>query len=324
MRFRFVIVLALFLYPPLALAADLAERPSTRPAVVESKPVVKDGVSIVVALKQQAISTNSQPQFTVRFTNVAADYINLYDVDAYCDWKIEFKSVEQKEDSTRLLTLKMDKIPFRIPLAHRQIKPGESTEVNVDLTDPPFTFHYESAPLAKGGHAASARHIPPGNWRVAMTIKLQNPFGAGYHEWEGPLTTQSVELVVGPPNPDENADPTPEQAADYSAAIRRSTEPLFDGMWLNGGFPEIKLPSDAKPEDVIEAAVNQTSLGSKSYRILKVEPFSKGGMPEKVVGSAALVRVGKAYKVVVFFPFENHGWWSRFYDAELSPPAAPR
>jgi hypothetical protein len=35
-----------------------------------------EGAWVVVALKHPAISTSAQPQFTVRFTNAHADYIN--------------------------------------------------------------------------------------------------------------------------------------------------------------------------------------------------------------------------------------------------------
>jgi len=269
-----LILAAFLLNPHLASAADPA-KPTTQAALVESKPAVKDGVSITIALKQPAISTSDQPQLIVRFTNTAADYINLYDVNAYCDWEIAFTPAHKQAELPRPWILKMDKLPHRIPLAHLQIKPTESLEVPINLNDPPFTFHYENAKPADRAAVPSIRHLAPGNYQVAMTIKLTNPFGEGYHLWTGPLTTEPVELVVGPPNPDQNADPTPEQAAAYSAAIRRLNDKLHPSAWLNGGSPEINLSSDAKPEDVIEAAVNRTILESKVYRILKQNPSPK-------------------------------------------------
>jgi hypothetical protein len=321
MKICHLIVAAFILNPDLASAAEPA-KPAATQALVESKPVAKDGVSIVVSLKQQTISTSAQPQFTVRFTNTATDYINLYDIDAWCDWNIEFASIDKKKDQPQTLALKMDKIPHRIPIAHKQIKPVESLDVNINLNDPPFTFHYETARPADHAPATSIRHLTPGTYQVILTIKLNNPFGKGYHQWEGPLTTEPIELIVRPSTPEESAPPTPEQAAAYSAAIRRTTDKIDShGLWLNGTFPQINLPSDAKPEDAIEAAVNQTSLESKAYRILKVEPFKNPSMPENVSGSAAVVQVGKAYKIVIFYPFEKSGWWTRFYDAEITPPA---
>ena len=92
------------------------------------------------------------------------------------------------------------------------------------------------------------------------------------------------------------------------------------GLWLNGSFPKIDLPSNAKTDDVIDAAINQTILDSKSYRVLRVQPFQRDDIPGSVSGSVALLRVGKANKVVVLFPFEKSGWWSRFYDTEVELP----
>lgn len=308
MKLSSLLVFALILIPHTALAAN--------PAATQSAK--KDGVSITVSLKQQAISTSEQPFFTVRFTNIDNDYINLYDVKAYCDWDIEFIPAAKEGVKPVPLHLKMDKLPRRIPIAHLQIKPTESLEVPIDLNDPPFTFHFETA--HPGDHAPVIRHLPPGNYQVALTIKLTQPFGPGTREWEGPLTTKPIALTVGPPNPDQDAPPTPEQSAAYTAAIHRWTD-KFDGLWLNGRAPQINLPSDAKPEDVIEAAVNQTVLESKAYRILQTEPFIKETMVPKIApGTTAVVMVGKAYKVVIIFPYEKSGWWSRFYDAEIPAP----
>jgi len=315
-----LILIALMLAAHPARAGEPAKSVSTQPAIIESKPAVKDGVAITVALKQQAISTDDQPHLVVRFTNVAGDYINLYDVNAYFDWEMEFRPAAKDGAKPLPLLLKMDKLPHRIAIAHLQIKPTESLEVPINLNDPPFTFHYESGEAADHAGGPKIRHLAPGNYQVALTIKLNNPFGKGYHQWSGPLTTEPVELVVGPPNPDQNAAPTAEQSAAYSAAIHRWTD-KFDGLWLNGRFPEIDLPRDARVEDVIEAAVNRTILESKVYHILKTEPFVKKGSPEIKPGTASLVQVGKAYKVVIVFPFENRGWWSRFYDAEVAGAA---
>ena len=91
---------------------------------------------------------------------------------------------------------------------------------------------------------------------------------------------------------------------------------------MNGLFPIIELHKDAKSEVVIDAAVNITELDSKAYRVMTIQPFVQNQMPEKLSISAVLLQVGKSYKVVVFYPLGDTGWWSRFYFAEAPAPAS--
>jgi hypothetical protein len=215
----------------------------------------------------------------------------------------------------------MHQIALGAALDHRQIKPHESTDVAINLNDPPFTFDYVYDGRVKGAPVPPLRHLKPGKYQLQVTVRLQNPFGAGYHEWVGPLTTSPIEIQVSSGGVARS--PTKEEIAAYDAAISRVTEKLLPGgLWLNGSFPEIKLPKDAKPEDVIDAAVNQTVLDSKAYRILRVRPFSTGQTSDPS-GLAALVKVGKALKVVIFFATGDTGWWTRFYDTEIALPAQP-
>jgi hypothetical protein len=75
---------------------------------------------------------------------------------------------------------------------------------------------------------------------------------------------------------------------------------------------------------VIDAAVNNTLLDSNAYRMLEVKPVTGTEMPGEGPGTAALLQVGKAYKVLVFSPAGATGWWFRFYDAEVMLPPTSR
>jgi alpha-L-fucosidase len=292
--------------------------------VPESKPVQKDGVSVNVVLQRQSISTDSQPEFVVRFKNTGSDYINLYDVTAYWNWQIRLTNTNPHTDRPGPWLLRMHHIAGRGDLEYRQIKPRESTDVSINLNDPPFTFDYVYDGSAKGARVPPVRHLSPGKYQLQATVRLKDPFGRRYHEWVGPVTTSPIELKVTDSGV-AGRSPTKEEIAAYDAAISRVIEKLSPGgLWMNGGFPDIKLPKDAKPEDVVDAAVNQTILDSKAYRILRVRPFSPDGPSDATSGSAALVRVGKDLKVVIFFAIGDKSWWTRFYDAEVVLPATPR
>jgi hypothetical protein len=52
----------------------------------------------------------------------------------------------------------------------------------------------------------------------------------------------------------------------------------------------------------------------KAYQILRIRKLERS--PDGF--SAALVRVGGNSRVLVFFPIDKSGWWTRFYDAELT------
>ena len=313
-------ILQMFAFFPfmLAAAALAGTPPSTEPAT-ESKAVEKDNVAVTLVASKTTFSTDEQPEFIVRFKNVGKEeYRNLYDVTAYCNWTILLTNTDPHAEPPGPWRLHMNAIPLRIPLEHRQIKPGESSDVSVNLNDPPFTFDYAyEGPV--DGALPQVRHLKPGHYHLTATVTLTNPIGPGYFEWTGPVTTTAIELTIT--EAPQKKVPNEEQVA-YDAAIAHVTDKLpSGGMWTNGRFPKIDLSKDAKPEDVIDAAVNNTLLDSKSYRVLITKPFARVDMPNKVSGTAALVRVGKSYKVVVFFPTGATGWWSRYYDTEVAPPA---
>jgi hypothetical protein len=308
-----LILIALALLHIPASAAPPTTAPATRPSV-ESKPAEKDGVSITVAIEQPVIPAGGQPRFVVRFKNTSADYINLYDVEAFWDWRIQFTSTDKQAVYPGPWRLRMAKLPNRYPIAHKQIKAGESLEVAVNLNDPPFTFDfvYEGA---QDRLVAPVRRLIPGTYQMAITITLQNPFGPGYHLWAGPLTTQAVEFKASETGANgRESQPTTQEVAAYDDAISQVTKKIeAGGLWMNGGAPNIRLPADAKSEEVIASAVNVSLLGSKVYRILRVQQFDRSG----VRMSAALVRVGAKMKILVFFFRGRDGWWSRFYDTDF-------
>jgi hypothetical protein len=156
---------------------------------------------------------------------------------------------------------------------------------------------------------------------LTVAVALTTPFGDKHHQWSGPVTTEPVELTI---TESIQTTATKEELAAYDAAIARVTDNLGPGgLWLNGSSPQINLASDAKTDDVIDAAVNRTSLDSKAYHLLRIQPFNRDQMPGAVSGSAALLRVGKAYKVVILFPTGKSGWWSRFYDTDVVLPKTP-
>lgn len=316
-----LILIAMAMFPNVVSAVAPTTSHSRRPSV-ESEPVEKDGLAISLVTGRSSFSADAQPEFVVRFKNVGKDYRNLYDVVAYWNWTIQLLNTDPQSPEPGPWRLHMHSIPLRVPIEHRQIKPGESTDVSVDLNDPPFTFNYSHAANSKGlqaGLVRSTRFLAPGHYRLSAVVAVPKfPIGEDHHFWLGPVTTNGIELTIAK-SPQKTE--TREELAACDAAIARVTDALQPGgLWTNGGFPAIQLPKDAKTEDVIDAAVNQTILDSKDYRVQRVRPFERGQMPGSVSGSAALVRVGKAFKVAILFPVGPEAWWSRFYDTELTLP----
>ena len=303
----------------IAAAERAGTATSTQPAV-ESKEIVKDGVAVTVLVRKATVSADEQPEFIVRFKNVGTEYRNLYDVTAYWKWAIDLTNTDPKATDPGPWRLRMNALPGRAPIDHRQIQPGEGTDVTVNLNDPPFTFAYTYAGSMLQ-LVPPTRHLNPGHYRLTVAVALTNPFGEGYFEWAGPVTTDPIEVTITEATAKAA---TKEELVAYDAAIARVTDTLQPGgLWRNGRSPAIDLPKNAATEEVIDAAVNATSLDSKAYRVLRVQPFAGKGVPGAASGSAALLQVGKSYKVVILLPPEISGWWSRFYDTDLLPPPVP-
>ena len=294
--------------------------PGTVPATTssESKPVEQGGVAVTVVLKPEVIGEEEQPRIVVRFGNSTTDYINLYDVEAFWDWRIRFTNVDAAATNPGPWQLRMNAIPHRYPIASRQIKAGEKLEVLIDLNDPPFTFAYAYAG-SMNRTVQPVRHLAPGTYRVSLEVSLRNPLGQpGYHFWTGPVTTEPVDLKIRPRQlVGVDAGPNVDEVAAYDALIDRVTSKLDPhGLWLNGVAPDIKLPRVATPEDVVDAAVNTHVLGSKRYRVFRVRRIER--LDQSV--SAVLLSVGGKTKVLLFFPGGNVSWWTRFYDVEAATP----
>lgn len=90
------------------------------------------------------------------------------------------------------------------------------------------------------------------------------------------------------------------------------------GMWVNGMYPAIKLPSNAAPEEILAQAVKMIGFDQghiKTYRLQEVRrvKLKTAGMG---TCSAALVESDLGAKVLLFrYEGPTTGWWTRFYDA---------
>lgn len=304
LRFHFIAALLL------TLPAFGAE-PASKPAAV-SKPAEKDGISISILSDKNKLKSDEQPAFIVRLTNTSKDYINLYDVEAYGDWTMIFS---KPGDAGARWGVKFDKIHQGDGIAHKQLKAGESLDVAVDLNDPLFTFVYEFVGPVDGALRRNRRHLEAGDYRLDLTISLQNSFGPGYHLWTGPLQTEAIALTIA--NESRFPKPTEMEISAYDKAMQPTIELTKEkhGLWLNGSFPDIKLADGADADEVIAAAVNRnrSNIGSKAYRVLRIHELD--GQADKK--SAALISVGKSTKVLIFYSLGGGKWWTRFYAADL-------
>ena len=309
-------------------ADEPGEKPAAAPVVAESTPVEKDGVAVSVVLEQNTFAADAQPVFKVRFKNVGAEYRNLYDAAAFWNWTIVLTNTDPEADD-KSWQLRMNSIRLRMPIQLRQIKAGETTDVLVNLNEPPFTFAFVPSPptaAEKTEKPADSkprpiRHLPAGRYRLTAVVSLEDPFGHGHPQWAGPVTTKPVEVTITAVAEKKES---PAERAAYDAAIRRVTDKLDPhGLWLNGVSPIIKLDRNSQPEDVVDELINVSTFQSKAYRLFRVHALDRSETQQVKSGSAALVRVDKSYKVVVFFPFESGGWWSRFYDTEVELPGKP-
>lgn len=302
-----------------------AEVPATQSApeesVLESQPVGKDGVAISVAVPRMPVPAGRQPVFIVRFKNTGQVARNLYDVSAYWNWEIRFTrndpKTAPKSTEPGPWRLRVHALPNRALIDHRRIEPGEGTEIRVDLNDPPFTFDLEYAGIVKHP-IAPLRFLPPGQYNLTATVKLPSfPIAGAQGFWLGPVITDPVAVTISPSTPKHE---TKETLARYDAAIAGVTDNLDGhGLWTNGVSVNLDLPNNASAENVVDMAINRNAVGSKDYQLLRVRPFVRDDVAhtQQTPGCAALLRVGKDYKVLIAFPYGRNSWWNRFYDAKL-------
>jgi hypothetical protein len=288
----------------------------------KSKAVEKDGISATISLARQIMLADEQPSLKLRFENTARDYINLYDVDACWNWQFVFTKLDAAKGTPKTWKLKFDVNSQSHPLAHKQVKPGESCETTIDLSsDPPYTFRYVGEE-DRIEESKRLRYLNPGKYELRATVSLKAPFGKGYHHWTGPLTTEPVPFTVL--DRKHRAEPSKKDLAAYEKALQpviKLTSDGTGGLWMNGLFPEIKLAKTSEPADVIAAVVNvnRSNLGTKAYHILLIKRLEDEGGKRFV----ALISVGKVSKALLCFPIAEDQWWSRTYDVsiEADPPS---
>ncbi len=289
----------------------------------KSQAVEKDGISATVAIANHKVLADDQPSLTIRLQNTSRDDINLYDGNAYWNWRIVFIQLDAGNGEPKHWTLKFDVIENPHSLAFKQLKPGEADETAVDLaTDPPFTFTFVGG-IERKEKTKSLRHLPPGQYEAVATVSRKDPFGEGRQLWTGPLTTAPVRFTVLGRN--GRQEPTQRDRDSYEKAvepvIKRTHE--LGGLWMNGGFPEIKIAKAADPEDVIAAVVNvnRSNIGTKAYRVLLIKRLEE----EDGKRFVALIAVGKSTKALLCFPIAENRWWSRTYDASVeAEPITPK
>ncbi len=310
-----------------------AQPPATAPAPAEL--VDKYGVSVALVLKQSFVPAGEQPRVVVRFTNHGDDYMNFNNGKAYCDWRFEFRSISDDPKEHSRWVVRFDTIDIRKPHSIEQAKAGESCETDVNLNDPLFTFKYERVGVDKNDAPKTVEMLPPGKYELTATLAMEPFFIRDpKHMWEGSAITAPVEIDIRDYAPgQEPHKPTEQELAAYSLAIARVTDQLADGhgLWTNGFWYNIKLPDDAAPHDIVASVVNQSTVGSKAFKVLHVLSVpTDPNIPQRTM-SAALVQVGKEHKVFIFWPNSRDrrdnpakevlGWSARFYDTTLTPPA---
>ena len=90
------------------------------------------------------------------------------------------------------------------------------------------------------------------------------------------------------------------------------------GMWINGLYPDINLPANAQPEEVLAAAVKMTGFDQGHIKSFKIESLRQVELMAagQQTFSVALVDTDFGKKIFMFRPERNNGWWTRFYDVE--------
>ncbi|MBS1727099.1 MAG: hypothetical protein JST51_10300 [Armatimonadetes bacterium] len=287
-------------------APFLCQQASAKPAT----EVPATAVSVSLRSDDYAITNDQQPSFKITFQNDWSDYVNLYNINAYWKWHIVFLRLDATKQSPGPWSVRFE-VSNSAALDHKQLKPGESLEIRVDLNDPAYTFDYENLG-PRDGLKTKRRKLPPGYYQISVNVRLDPPLGPGNHEWIGPALPRPVDLFV---REAPTVTPSTEDLKKWDAAID-SVKPIFEsqgGLWRNGVMPNLPLDKTATTEDVVASAVNWVQFGTKRTKILRSRDL---GVPDKL--SAALVMVGKQPKVLVYFFDADIGkWWTRFYDVKL-------
>ena len=91
------------------------------------------------------------------------------------------------------------------------------------------------------------------------------------------------------------------------------------GMWINGEYPDISLPSDAKPNEVLDHAILMFGFDQGHIKTYQIQEIREVQLDTETY-SAALVQSDLGKKVFLFKPERNNRWWTRFYDVEEEKP----
>ena len=88
-------------------------------------------------------------------------------------------------------------------------------------------------------------------------------------------------------------------------------------LWINGMFPELKLPKSATPEEVIAECLKMVGFAKghlKWHNVVKIREVDIAtAHPMKY--SAALIDTDSGKKIILF-RFEGARWWTRVFDVE--------
>jgi hypothetical protein len=89
-------------------------------------------------------------------------------------------------------------------------------------------------------------------------------------------------------------------------------------VWLNGIFPDIKLPELTPIGDVVAKVLKMSGMAETNYKIMDVETVRIRGGPDDVY-FAVLLKTDVGDRVVLLQHSGNSpgSWWSRI----LTPPA---
>jgi hypothetical protein len=87
------------------------------------------------------------------------------------------------------------------------------------------------------------------------------------------------------------------------------------GMGLNGEYPDISLPSDAKPNEVLTQAVKVFGFDQGHIQTYQIQNIRQVRLDTEIY-SAALVHSDLGKKIFLFKPERSNMWWTRFYDIE--------
>jgi hypothetical protein len=85
------------------------------------------------------------------------------------------------------------------------------------------------------------------------------------------------------------------------------------GLWINGVYPDIDLPPDATPDEVIAQAIKKHGFDQghiKTYTIQEIRQVQIG----TETYSAALLQSDLGRKILLFRPERHNQLWTRFYE----------